>query len=66
MPTNNDLSAEVSKPAAPVAVPVAEEATDENDSLSEILRNPLHDTHEFKLGCTECVLRTGSRVVDFR
>nr|CAB3267881.1 uncharacterized protein zf(c3h/c2h2)-1 [Phallusia mammillata] len=37
-----------------------------SDSLSEILRNPLHDTHEFKLGCSECVLRTGPRVIDFK
>jgi len=60
------LVSEVAKPD-PVPPPqVPEEVVDENDSLSEILRNPLHDTHEFKLGCTDCVLRTGSRVVDFR
>ncbi|XP_002126658.3 zinc finger CCCH domain-containing protein 7A isoform X2 [Ciona intestinalis] len=44
----------------------AVETDQSNDSLSEILRNPLHDTHEFKLGCSDCVLRTGPRVTDFR
>ncbi|CAK8695466.1 unnamed protein product [Clavelina lepadiformis] len=69
-------TAQTVKPAPPSPIdtnpeptPPYVEAPDQaemNDSLSEILRNPLHDTHEFKLGCTECVLRTGSRVVDFK
>lgn len=36
------------------------------DSLTEILRNPLHDTHDFKLACNECVLRIGHKVIDFK
>lgn len=39
---------------------------DENESLESYLRNPLHNTHEFCLGCSDCVIKTGSRVIDYR
>nr|XP_039256845.1 uncharacterized protein LOC120333481 isoform X1 [Styela clava] len=39
---------------------------DEDESLDSYLRNPLHNTHEFCLGCSDCVIKTGSRVVDYR